>query len=378
MAVQRYDLGSTPRVIVNCDGTLDVRGSAREDVRLECDTPELSADVEAYENLLRVHAPGNCTVRMPQEGELLVNATGGNLRVRDLASVVSADMVYGAASVRGVHGVRLGEVHGEARIRDVEGTVEIAEANGSLTIQNTQGRVQVGIVNGDMLLRDVEGNMHIEEVNGSLAVRTDFAPETTAYFGSSSEAVFRLSSEASVRFVLPRDATVQVERGVELFTEGEHKIVTFGSGAATVEIADMYDITIRQGSQQDDSAFAYSFALGHDLSEHLAEISEQLESKLDAIETDLGNTISNRVLSHVERRLSQARRQVAAAQRRVEREAERSSRHRVSVEFGKPAEQSASGPGMTDDERLAVLTMLEEGKISVEEAEKLLSALEGK
>ena len=376
--MQKYELGPTPRVVISCDGMLDVRGNSRDDVRLESDVSQLSANVNTAESLIEAQARGNCTLRMPQDGELMVGTARGNLRVRDLASVVRADTVYGAASVRGVKGARLGKVHGEGRIRDVEGTVQIEQANGSLTIQTVVGTVRVNVVNGDLLLRDISGSIRVEKVNGSLAVRTDFAPETVSYFGSSLEAVFRLSSEADVRFVLPLDAEVHLEQGIQAFTEGDRQIVMLGSGAATVEVQDAQYVTIRQRGKQDEAAFAYSFALGHDLSQHLAEISAQLETKLDAIETDLGNTISDRVLSHVERRLSQARRQVAAAQRRVEREAERSTHHRASVDFGRPAEMAASGPGMTDDERLAVLTMLEEGKISVAEAEKLLSALEGK
>lgn len=379
MPVQIYELGAAPRLIITCEGMLDVRGSERDDVRLEGEEALLEASADTAENVLTVRVPGNCAVRMPQGGHVEVRSTLGNLRVRDVAGV-DVDSVYGTASVRGVEWLHLNIVNGEGRIRDVEGAVEIAQANGSLTIQGVCGDVRVDTVNGDVLLRDISGGMHIGEVNGSLAVRTDFAPETTSRFVANAEAVFRVSTEASVRFLLPLDAQVDVDADVPVTRDDAHQIVTLGAGAATVEVTGTHEIAIRQrGRQGDDTTFAYTFALGHDLSEHLASISAQIESKLDNIEVELGSTLPDRVLSHVERRLSQARRQVAAAQRRVEREAERRMRDTgVEVNLGgRPAQPPARRSGVTDEDRLAVLTMLEQGKISVEEAEKLLSALEG-
>jgi L-aminopeptidase/D-esterase-like protein len=91
--------------------------------------------------------------------------------------------------------------------------------------------------------------------------------------------------------------------------------------------------------------------------------------------------ISERVRRQVEQRLSVARRQVEAAQRRVEREVERgtrgpgSGRLSIDVKFGGP--KAAPREAISEEERIAVLKMLEEGKISVEDAQRLLAALEG-
>ena len=100
-----------------------------------------------------------------------------------------------------------------------------------------------------------------------------------------------------------------------------------------------------------------------------------------------------------ERDAERARRQVEAAQRRADAMARRSAAGRPGplVEAGRPGGWSFGFSGaprppkppapatppmppsvpVSDEERMVVLRMVEQGKISVAEAEKLLAALEG-
>jgi hypothetical protein len=89
----------------------------------------------------------------------------------------------------------------------------------------------------------------------------------------------------------------------------------------------------------------------------------------------------------VEQATERAQRKIEAANRRIEqkvRDAERRGRGKAALEIGRwnwnfspkgvpiPPKQQVS-----DEERLAILKMLQEKKITSEEAEKLLAALEG-
>ena len=80
-------------------------------------------------------------------------------------------------------------------------------------------------------------------------------------------------------------------------------------------------------------------------------------------------------------------RKMAAAQRKVERKARSAERHDRDHSWRfvwtapagvSTAESSVAESNATDDERLMVLRMLEQKKITLEQAEKLLEALEGK
>jgi len=79
---------------------------------------------------------------------------------------------------------------------------------------------------------------------------------------------------------------------------------------------------------------------------------------------------------------------IEAAMRRAEAKARaaevRARRGQVNMNIGRwnwdlsPKGPVAAGEAVSDQERLTILRMLQEKKISMEEAEKLLSALEGK
>jgi hypothetical protein len=87
-------------------------------------------------------------------------------------------------------------------------------------------------------------------------------------------------------------------------------------------------------------------------------------------------------IRHAQERMEQ---KLERAQRKIENKAqahERAARHgRHSWSFTIPTPPNPvipPGEPVSDDERLMILRMLEQKKISMEEAEELLSALEGK
>jgi hypothetical protein len=93
---------------------------------------------------------------------------------------------------------------------------------------------------------------------------------------------------------------------------------------------------------------------------------------------DLGERISRRAQETAER----AARKAEAAGRRAERHVERKlrhtagKRHNLKWNFTQDVTGAKREP-VSDEERMTILRMLAEKKITSEEAEKLLSALEG-
>jgi hypothetical protein len=90
----------------------------------------------------------------------------------------------------------------------------------------------------------------------------------------------------------------------------------------------------------------------------------------------------------ISRKVEQATRKAEAAARRAEqkmRDAERRSRRfeggfeigRWNWDFGSKGASGARKESVSDEERMAILKMLQEKKITAEQAEQLLSSLEG-
>jgi hypothetical protein len=79
----------------------------------------------------------------------------------------------------------------------------------------------------------------------------------------------------------------------------------------------------------------------------------------------------------MQRKLEAARRRAERKARAAERAARDRRRRPESYKYSPPKSVPAQEP-VSDEERLMILEMLEQGKISIDEAEQLLSALEGK
>lgn len=384
MGYERLNLGDTPRIIVNCNGNLDVRGGEYDETRIEANDP---VSIEQFEGGVQISTPGNCTVRMPEGGSVDIGEVLGNCRVKSITGAVTGKQVNGSFSVRRVSDLTLDEVYGDARLRDIQGAVIIRSVHGSVTAREVRGPFRIDEVYGDMLGRSLGSRVEIGEVSGSLALRTDFAPETQSRVSANGDVAFRVPVGANVRFDLPAHVDLSLPHDLEAVHEGERCIVTIGSGKASIRVESASSVAIKQSSAYDDEAtFTYTFAIGSKMSEHLASISEELEAQFATLEADLASTVSDRVRRQVERRLHNARRQVDAAQRRVEFEVERAADQAARAErgagFGFAMDFRGSGEPeptrqpATEEERMMILKMLEEGRIDVEQAEMLLTALE--
>ena len=106
-----------------------------------------------------------------------------------------------------------------------------------------------------------------------------------------------------------------------------------------------------------------------------AERSQEIHQRLEQARLKA----TQRAQAAAERAQANLERKLAAAQRKAVRETRKQSHKSFSIDMD--ALQSAAKTGtdpVSDEERLLILKMLQDNSISVEQAEELLSALEGK
>ncbi len=380
MPIEKLNLGPTPHLIVSCQADLDVRGSDREDTRLESDTPPL--EVTPSEGGIAVNSLGDCIIRMPRGGSLDIREVLGSLRIKEVSGSITIGSVRGSCYVRQIQSMRLLSALGEVRIREVQGSISLDTVSGSLTLRDVAGPISIGEVRGEFLARNVPAGIEIGHIKGNLALRTTFNPETVSRFTVGGSATFHLSTEASVRFLIPLGQPVHLDRCLTPVVEGEQQVVTVGAGQAIVHVSALGGVWIRlHGDFDMDGDTAFALAAVADVTEHLAELTAELEAQTNLLSSH-STGISDRVRRQVEQRLSAARRQVEAAQRRVEREIGRASRdfgrRGLSISMKIEGERGQEAEPASEQERLLILQMLEQGKITVEQAQELLAALENR
>jgi hypothetical protein len=319
---------------------------------------------------------GDCLVRQA-DSVTITGVVRGSLEVRDINEPVQAGEVLGNCSARQVAGLTVGAINGEASIRAVEGGVTLGSIGGEVTLRDIEGPVTVEAVGGDLLGRNVSFGIVVSRISGDLALRTGFKPETQSRFDRiAGDATIRIPANHNVRFVMPAGTDLHLSRDLETTTDGEQTIVTSGESLAAVTLSTGGSVIIKTYDPDTlDEEFAATF--DDEFDAYWETITTQIEERLETNWDDL----PERVRTGVEAKLDSARRHMQAAQRKAEQAIKRAGRHATGIP---PAavgpvferERSKNQP-ISDEERLAILHMLETGKISVQEAQELLSALEG-
>jgi hypothetical protein len=105
------------------------------------------------------------------------------------------------------------------------------------------------------------------------------------------------------------------------------------------------------------------------------QVKDALARMATHLEESLGRVDGERVRYRVDRAAEQARRRAEQAAESARMRAERAERRWQRASGRRPTPKK---PQATDEERLRVLRMVEEGRITPEEASELLVALEGR
>jgi hypothetical protein len=378
MPSKRLNLGATPHLIIErCGGNLDVRGWDRDETLIE--TSGMETTIVPEETGAVLATEDNCAIRLPDGGSFSISLLDGDLRVKDIRGAVSASQVGGSASIRRAGPVTLGSVDGQFSAREVQ-SLNTERIGGHASIRDISDPISIGAVGGSLAGRDIPGGLHLEHVGGNVEIRTDCRPETQYRFQAGGSVEFSVPGNADVRFLVNAAGAVRADNAFQRVDEGKQAIFTLGGGSAIVEIQAGGSIRLRQRGYYgpDDQEFPLD----------MDAFSEQFEDAFGQLDIQFGNIekqmdlIPPQVRGHVSRKLDAARRRMHDAQKRVVQTMQSAQRDfNIEDWSGVTADltrgRSRSEP-VSEQERLMILQMLEDGKISVTEAQKLLDALEGR
>jgi hypothetical protein len=426
MDKQFVTTSATPNIQLNISGDLRLKGQDDFEVIARADDPE-SLTLENQDDQVVVRCTGNCGVRIPRDAIVQITAVRGNAAIKAVDGDLVIDQVDGDLEMRNMGNVQITRLNGNLSAKNVDGNLSIDTVNGEISTRRVQGDFSVtGAVRGNLTLSDVAGSAKAN-VDGEIMLRLDPAPGHEYEFSCRGNLFCRLSSDASAEISVPKASQVMVNLpGIHAsapvqapyaltLAEGDAKVTLSADGNVILdthapdwnlddfdfdinnEVEGMADVVSQQISDQVDSQVrmiedqlnaqlsSLSMRLGaaklsadqaRRIEEHAREASERAAAR--------AQERVHRAQEKMEQKLAAAQRKMEAAQRKMEYKArayERAGRHsRHSVNFGfptPPASSTPSGEPVSEDERLMILHMLEEKKISMEEAERLLSALEG-
>jgi hypothetical protein len=352
---------------------------------------------------------------LPHATSLQVERVSGDASLQALSGPVTLGPVDGDLTVKDLGPVTLGKVSGDASLRNV-GALNAETIAGDFSLRGGKGICAVDTVGGDASIRDIDGMVTIENVGSDLYVRNVHAavdvkaggdvalylaplPGLTYDISAGDDLILRMAPDSNVKLHLTGGSPESIHvdfpgvslpedcAGCEVLIGGQkdgmaEMLLTAGDDLLVTSQADSWDSAADFGvGMRDGSEWSFPpFELPEDFSER---INQRVQAAMERAQSHL--EAANRHAEHAGQRASI---KIEAAMRRAEAKARaaevRSRRGQANIRVGRwnwdvsPHGPVQSSAPVSDDERLTILKMLQEKKISVEEAEKLLAALEGK
>lgn len=356
--------GRTPKIYIeNIGGDLSLVGWEGDDILLKGDDDEMQFSQDGEQ--VNISCEDDLSLRVPKASSVFINNISGDASIRGVMGGIELKEIEGDLSIRDVDSVSIDTIQSDFSLRGAKGHLFVKSAHSDVSIREVEGNVSLESVADDLALRDVRGN-----------VSANVAEDVVLYLNPQAGSVYSVTAGEDILLVMPPKANatltltadeIDVEwKGVDKDDDATSRVITLGDGSATITLNAGADIRVTNQSNAGDTAedFGNFAGIGFDWSGFGERISRQ-----------------------VEQATQRAQRKVEEAARRIEhktRDAGRRGAPKVNVGVGRwnwdlspKGVPMPSKPPVFDEERMAILKMLQEKKITAEEAEKLLASLEG-
>ncbi len=414
-----------PEIILHeIAGDLQVKGWEQSEVQVRGVPDELS--IEEQDDVIIINSQGDCGLRTPAGASLQVGQVHGDARFKLLEDSLEIDQVHGSLTLRSVGTAKIAQVHGDLFARQVIGSLDIEQLHGNAHVREIQANCRLCCVNGNLELSEVGGAVEVQ-ADGNARVRLKQAAGRA----------YKIHAEGNVQVDLPATAnlTVKIHCEGEMIRvrmpgnsqtyRQEQVELTFGDGSIPMEVVASGVVSISEYIDSQDQARGIDensepfVGFSEDFAERFSQQFEaQIEAQMEAMTRNLNDQFSRmseifdrggvkeeeaeriiqearakseraaaqaeekmrRSQEKIERKMEAHRRRAEAQAQAAERRASASSRRGWTFEWnGAPvAPPAPAKPAATEEERLMILRMLEQKKISLEQATELLEALEGK
>jgi hypothetical protein len=388
MAEQIFPVEENARIIIRGQGDLNIQGWDRSEIRAVSPSRQLPSLQTRPEEVL-VSCVDDCDLEIPAGAQLTIEKAAGDLFVHGLKAAVSIVRVGGDLAVTDVGMLDLQSVGGDAQIHQVAGPLNIQRVGGDLIAGSLNGVVMIAAVNGDL-----EVQLPACDVNTNARGDVDMAVQAL----KGQKIALNASGDVNIFLPAPVDADlslvcggdIRVERENEATLRADHILNTrLGSGGSRLSIHAGGDIEISDRE----------WDLGHlersreRIKMHWEGLNGQRRRSSARFSFVIGGAdLTDRVNRRVEDRMRHASHRIDEAMRRVEERTRRMEqegfvppippippippRPPVPPVSPDPFRQAGQASRVSEEERLLVLRMLQEKKITPEEADRLLQALE--
>lgn len=369
-------VGNSPRIMVDrIGGDVSVVGWDGAEILIKADDEAITVEQNGDE--IRLSCEDDVSLRVPKASNLTFTMIGGDGAVRGVSGDIIIHEINGDLSMREVGSVSIDYIKSDFSLRGGRGNLYVKNANGDVSIRDVDGAVNIDSVADDLALRGAHGN-----------IKVNVGEDVVVYLEPRDDGEYLVTAGDDILLVLPpmANATVKMQgddidvewSGIQDEPDATERSVVLGNGSAKITLSAGGDIRLTNKANAAESVdeFGNFAGMNFDWSGFGERISRQVER------------VTGQASKRAEEAARRAEKLAHEAARRAERHAERQARRfKGGLEVGRWNWDFSKGvptpPGVpkpdpvSDEERMAILKMLQDKKITSEQAEQLLKALEG-
>jgi hypothetical protein len=402
----------SPRIIIEqIGGDLALTGWERAEFRA---IRGEDIEIRVEDEVIFVRCDDDCTLQAPMGATLEVHGVGGDAIITKIHGGAQINHVGGDLRLNEMGALTIDQVGGDLTVHQVQGDLRAQTVGGDGKVANVQGACQV-LTGGDIHLSGVNGNIQVE-AGGDVNLRLNPTGEQSYQVEAGGDILCRLPENPNVKVQATCGGEIVVKRLPAPVRRAEQELTfTIGTGEATLALSAGGDISLfGQGATGEwDAARAGEFGaeFGADFGERAAQIAQQVAGQVERQMEHLARQMdekfahfgseemAGRVQERVQNAMRKAEERIAEVMRHTEhrvqeaerRASERQARHGAAWQMVQPPQrpqpprapkapqvtppQPRSPKPIDDEERRMILRMVSEGKVSVEQADRLLAAL---
>ena len=355
-------VGNNPKIqLEKIGGDLSVVGWDGADLLIKSD--EDDARVEQTGETVSVSSGSDVSLRLPKGTSLAIKFIGGDASIRGLLGGMEIQEIHGDLSIRDAGSISIDTIHADFSLRGAKGDLYIKNAHGDVSIRDVDGNVTLDSVADDLALRGARGN-----------IKVNVGDDVIVYLEPKADGGYAVNAGDDILLVLPKTANATVTMqgdaidvdwpGIDKDADATQRVVVLGDGSAQISLSAGGEVRLTNKADAAESVDEFGNFAG--------------------VNFDWSG-FGERISRQVEQATARAAKRAEEAARRVERHVERQSRRgrgfNWNWEFkGMPKPPTPPEPPsepIAEEERMTILKMLAEKKITAQQAEELLNALEG-
>ena len=418
-------------VIIKVSGNLYLEGYDGDEIRVQT-TPQ-NLKVFTDEEALRITCYETLTISIPAELQTRVEKVGGTAVIRNISSdELYVQRVGGELTIQNAKATRVSRVGGACQMLEIHGNLDVERVSGSLYISDVAGKLAVNSARSDVSAMLIQQEAEIT-ATGDVTLQFNTEEIKPINIRSKGDVILMLPKNPNANLdakfsgwdvILTMDGHTNHYGGGHYDAElgdGGEKITLYASGDIVVT-DEFYEV--QQSTAETEAADKKRFVNIHadidlpgssnmerKLKKALEKTAKRLEKNERRVERasdrlgDSQNDIAKRIAERARMRAEMA---AERAEMRIEKRALEETQKAIEIarealrdidvplpidlealipeipdvphipeplqELGEYARKTAPKEA-SKEERMMILEMLQEGRISLEEAEKLLAAL---